>query len=217
MNWFCIVVIPEQGSARSTLKKRIKKNKKCLHITQKPREGRWQCLYLPEEIQRQARLERRRPQHVQEIHQVHEALGVHWHQVDDLSNGRWALRRVCDDQGLRNKRHAGDSVSIHPRKHGEEILKHGNAALPKNVHPNKDPRRTQTLTLNREQGFMTPCLWAPLRQAVCSMLKKTHLELTQPWHSHYSPGPLSWTSQWNQQQPELCLHTHTKLLIARTF
>lgn len=55
---------------------------------------------------------------------------------------------------------------------------------------------------------MTPCLWAPLRQAVCSMLKKTHLELTQPWHSHYSPGPLSWTSQWNQQQPS-CACTPT--------
>lgn len=54
------------------------------------------ALYLPEEEERQDDLQRRWPQHVQEGGEIHEALGVHRHQVHHLTHRRRALGLVCD-------------------------------------------------------------------------------------------------------------------------
>lgn len=66
--------------------------------------GRW-CLavrtYLPEEIQSQNDLKGSGPQHVEEGGQIHEPLGVHGHEVDDLPHGGRALGSVCYHQRLR--------------------------------------------------------------------------------------------------------------------
>lgn len=55
---------------------------------------------LPEEGESQYDLQRCRPQHVQERGEVHKALSVHGHQVNDLSDGGGALRFIGNIQRL---------------------------------------------------------------------------------------------------------------------
>lgn len=58
---------------------------------------------LPEEEESQDDLQRCRPQHVQECGQVHKALSVHRHQVNDLSDGGGALRFIGNNQRLHER------------------------------------------------------------------------------------------------------------------
>lgn len=56
--------------------------------------------HLPEEVERQHHLQGSRPDHVDVGDEVHEALGVHGHQVDHLSHRGGAASRAADHQSL---------------------------------------------------------------------------------------------------------------------
>lgn len=58
--------------------------------------------HLPEEVEGKDDLQWGRPYHVDVSDEVHEALGVHRHQVDDLTHRGGAPSRITDHQGLVN-------------------------------------------------------------------------------------------------------------------
>ena len=69
------------------------------HHERKPSEDRVaQCEV--EEDERENNLQWGRPDHVEVTHEVHEALGVHRHQVDDLSDGFVTARSVVEVECL---------------------------------------------------------------------------------------------------------------------
>lgn len=67
--------------------------------------------YLPEEVERQHHLQRGGPDHVDVSDEVHEALSVHRHQVDDLSHRGGAARLAAYHQGLKEQSQTADSTA----------------------------------------------------------------------------------------------------------
>ena len=55
---------------------------------------------LPQKVEREDDLDGRAPQHVEVGHEVHEALGVHRHQVHHLANGALFAGRGGDQECL---------------------------------------------------------------------------------------------------------------------